>query len=303
MVPITMYQNNFLRCATSSEGAFAGYFNPTPQSASVNQSLKKYRSTATNVPACKATSKASPGSCQPSSHGNSVRCAVLLTGKNSVKACTRARTIAWYRGICLGFLLRRRDFASAWQNLAHFVGIQPGQIVALQHCFDTIAVPLPERNSRLIVDCRFKQDGTHAPQRQISLDLCEQRRTNSMPAMRCSDIQGDDMRERRIFLSQNEPRDPRSIRRNNTIRAGNGQKMVQRSFRIGNPGREAGLIQPVQGSKVVRFIGPKRNRHPAILRQQHAKSRGTGMPHPTAVRVAPSRAPASKVLCLAKASQ
>ena len=91
---MTMYQNIRRFCATCSVVALAGYVIPTPHNASVSQSLKKYITTAANVPACSATSKASPGSRQCSIHGNKVRWAVLLMGRNSVSACTRARMIA-----------------------------------------------------------------------------------------------------------------------------------------------------------------------------------------------------------------
>jgi hypothetical protein len=136
-------------------------------------------------------------------------------------------------------------------------------------------MPLPERNSTFIIDCRFEEDGAHAAQRQILFALRQHRGANSLPPMRFRDIQCDDVREGRIFLGQNKPGNSRAIRRNNAIRARNCQKIVQRSLRIGNSSREAGLIQPVQSSKVVRLIGSKHNRHPAILRSSPQKSRGT----------------------------
>jgi hypothetical protein len=50
------------------------------------------------------------------------------------------------------------------------------------------AVPLPERNSGLVVDCRFQQDRAHATQDQISFALREQCRANTLSAMRFRDI-------------------------------------------------------------------------------------------------------------------
>src|SRR5215467_10118485 len=96
-----MYQNILLLTATSSAEALAGYLSPNPHNTSFSQSLKKYSTTASSVPACSATSNAKPGSGQCSSHGNKIRCAVLLTGKNSVNACTSARIIAWMSDIRL----------------------------------------------------------------------------------------------------------------------------------------------------------------------------------------------------------
>jgi hypothetical protein len=74
--------------------------------------------------------------------------------------------------------------------------------------------------------------------------------------VRFSDIQGDNVGKRGIFFRQDKPGNALTIRRNDAIRAGNRQKIVQRSLRIRNPGREAGLIQPVQGGEVVRLVRP-----------------------------------------------
>ena len=46
-------------------------------------SARKYHSTATSVPTWSATSNDNPGSCHPNTQGAKVRCAELLTGKNS----------------------------------------------------------------------------------------------------------------------------------------------------------------------------------------------------------------------------
>src|SRR2546422_2620842 len=59
---------------------------PKPQRISSTQVRKKYRPTANRVPACRATSKARPGSCQRASQGNRIRCAVLLTGRKDRKS-------------------------------------------------------------------------------------------------------------------------------------------------------------------------------------------------------------------------
>src|SRR5439155_11329953 len=55
---------------------------------------RKYQSTATKVPKCNATSKASPGSGQRNSHGANARCAELLTGRNSDSPCRTPSTSA-----------------------------------------------------------------------------------------------------------------------------------------------------------------------------------------------------------------
>ena len=57
-------------------------------------SARKYHSTATSVPTCSATSNERPGSCQPNTQGASVKCAELLTGRNSDSPCRIPSTIA-----------------------------------------------------------------------------------------------------------------------------------------------------------------------------------------------------------------
>src|SRR5580693_4575716 len=92
-----------------------------------------------------------------------------------------------------------------------------------------------------------------------------------MAPVRFGNVQRDDMRERRVFLRQNKARYLLTVQRNNAIGARDRQKVMQCSLRIRDPNREAGLIQPVQRSEVVRFIRPKRNRHPAILRPKKCR--------------------------------
>src|SRR3984893_4791000 len=58
------------------------------------QSFQNTSSTASSVPQCKATSKASPGSSQPNSQGTRMRCALLEMGRNSARPCTTPRTTA-----------------------------------------------------------------------------------------------------------------------------------------------------------------------------------------------------------------
>ena len=59
------------------------------------QSRQNTARTATSVPQCSATSKASPGSCHPNSQGTRMRCALEEIGKNSESPWTMPRTMAW----------------------------------------------------------------------------------------------------------------------------------------------------------------------------------------------------------------
>jgi hypothetical protein len=55
---------------------------------------RKYTSTAASVPSCVTAVNAAPGSSQPPKAATTRRCALLLTGRNSVRPCTMPRTTA-----------------------------------------------------------------------------------------------------------------------------------------------------------------------------------------------------------------
>ena len=66
---------------------------PTTPSAIAHHSARKTTSSASSVPTCTATSKATPGSSAPRIQAPRTKCPLLLTGRSSVTPCTTARTM------------------------------------------------------------------------------------------------------------------------------------------------------------------------------------------------------------------
>ena len=62
---------------------------------SCSHSIRKYHSTASNVPKWSATSKASPGSSQPNNQGARAKWPELLIGRNSERPWMMPSAIAW----------------------------------------------------------------------------------------------------------------------------------------------------------------------------------------------------------------
>src|SRR5258708_5206046 len=123
------------------------------------------------------------------------------------------------------WMLRR--FSCARQNFPHFVRVDFLQIVTFQRRFDTITMPVPERNARFIVDCRFQQNRSHAPQCQVLFAFRQQRRSHSLPPMRLRHVQRNHVRQRRIFIRQNKSHDPPGVLRHQSVRRRQLQKISQ----------------------------------------------------------------------------
>src|SRR5258706_8014686 len=141
--------------------------------------------------------------------------------------------------------LCRSSHSLCRQYLAHFISIQPAQVVALQCRRNTIAVVLPEGNASVIVCCRFQQHMPHSTQPQIPLALGKQSRRNSSPPEFLTNVESNNVRQRRIFLSKNKSRNVGVLHGNNTIPRAKRQKVTQSSPRERNPSGEATLIKPV----------------------------------------------------------
>src|SRR6266436_2536118 len=115
---------------------------------------------------------------------------------------------------------------------------------------------LPDRNARLSLPCCFQQNRSHAPQRQISLALRQQRRPHPLPPVRFRHVQRDHVRQRRILLRQNESHDFPAILRHRPVRRRQLQKISQHCFGIRDPRRKTSLVEPQQRRKVPWFVVP-----------------------------------------------
>src|SRR5258706_1630596 len=157
--------------------------------------------------------------------------------------------------------LCRSSHSLCRQYLAHLICIKPAQVVALQCRRNTIAVVLPEGNASFVVCCRFQQHMPHTAQPQIPLALQQQSRRNSSPPKFLSNVQSNDMCQRRILLGQNKSRNVRVLQGNKAVGRTKREKITQRSLRVRNPSGEASLIKTAKRSKVLRIVRTKHRRH------------------------------------------
>src|SRR6476659_4575066 len=91
IVPTSTYQPR----RESSVCRISGLRSPRTQATRMRAiSVRKYRRMAAIVPSWMTAVNAAPGSSQPANAGTMRRCAVLETGRNSVRPCTKPSTIA-----------------------------------------------------------------------------------------------------------------------------------------------------------------------------------------------------------------
>src|ERR1700738_3758137 len=109
--------------------------------------------------------------------------------------------------------------------LAHFVGVEPAQVIALECSFDTISVALPEGNARLIARCRFQQDVAHAAQRQVPFAFYQQSGADAVATEFLSDVERDDVSQRRILLGQDKSGDVSVFHSHQAIGGADGKKV------------------------------------------------------------------------------
>ena len=83
--------NNIHQASLPSKLELSPFILLTQATAILATSLRKYKTTASKVPTCKATSSAMPWSFHPKIAEGNIKCAELDTGKNSVKPCTMAK--------------------------------------------------------------------------------------------------------------------------------------------------------------------------------------------------------------------
>src|SRR3954467_6714163 len=130
----TTNPQNSLRSAVSRKRRSPRERNPAPMS--LIQSRQKTMRTAKSVPQCSATSKARPGSSQPSTQGTRMRWALEEMGKNSARPWTMPRTMAWWIGMrevqlrpflprCKVLLLLGRELVDLD---AHGLELEPGDL-------------------------------------------------------------------------------------------------------------------------------------------------------------------------------
>ena len=98
--------------------------------------------------------------CQPLNNSQNHRHQVIVQSSSSTfPAYTTPREVLrLLRNSGSRLLLRLEEWGGACASRKRHAA----QIIALHHTFDTIAVPLPEGNRRLIIHRRFQQHGVHA---------------------------------------------------------------------------------------------------------------------------------------------
>src|SRR2546421_6530887 len=227
-----------------------------------------------NTPASKESPPAESRSCTSSSSRSPGRCETTLRRCANAPSSSLARIpsipprfqaarTASSRSNVFSWMLCRSS--SSRQDFPHFVRVDSPQVISLQRRLDTIAMPLPERNARLILCCCFQQNCSNAAQRQVLLALCQQRRAHSLPPVRFRYIQRNHVRQRRIFLRQDKSHNLPGVLCHHSVCPWQLQKISQHGFGISDPRREARLVQPQQGSKVPWLMGTQRDRHGAIV--------------------------------------
>jgi len=95
---------------------------------------------------------------------------------------------------------RRPRFCRGGQDFAHFVGVEPAQVIALSVGFDNITVVLPEGTPGSLLVCSFEQDVADAAARQIVFAFGQRAEGYADAAKFLCNVESDDVGEGRIFF-------------------------------------------------------------------------------------------------------
>ena len=96
---------------------------------------------------------------------------------------------------------------------------------------------------------------------EMFLHLCEERSTDTFPAMLFRNVECNNVSERGIGLGKDKSGQLFSSFRDKAVRSRKIQEVLQRKFAVGNPWRETHLIKPVEGTEVTGLILPNRYGH------------------------------------------
>src|ERR1700693_6270961 len=93
------------------------------------------------------------------------------------------------------------------EALAHFVGVDAAQVVALDGGFGGVAVTLPEGDGGGIFYGGFEEDGVDAMELEFFFHGGEKGGAQALAAMGFDGVESDDVGEWRIFFGENEADD------------------------------------------------------------------------------------------------
>ena len=120
---------------------------------------------------------------------------------------------------------------------------------------------LPEGNAGFVVGCSFEQDVTDAASGQICFAFGQEGGGDADAAKFFRYVEGDDVGEGRIFFGENESSDVGVLHSDQAVGGAEREKVPQSGFRVGDAGREAGLVEFVERGEVLRVVGAEDRGH------------------------------------------
>jgi len=143
------------------------------------------------------------------------------------------------------------------EALAHFVGVDAPEVVALDGGFGGVAVTLPEGDGGGIFYGGFEEDGVHAMELEFFFHGGEKGGAETLAAVRLGGVESDDVGEWRIFFGEDEADDAVGVvvYGDQAIGAGEIEEVLESPFAVRDAGDETGLVEFVECGEVVRIVG------------------------------------------------
>jgi hypothetical protein len=143
------------------------------------------------------------------------------------------------------------------ETLAHFVGVDAAEVVALDGGFGGVAVTLPKGDGGGIFYGSFEEDGVDAVELEFFFHGNEKCGAQALAAVGFSGVESDDVGEWRIFFGEDEADDPVGVvvYGDQAIRAGEIEEVLESPFAVGDAGNETGLVEFVECGEVVGVVG------------------------------------------------
>ena len=143
------------------------------------------------------------------------------------------------------------------ETLAHFVGVDAAEVVALDGGFGGVAVTLPEGDGGGIFYGSFEEDGVDAVELEFFFHGDEKGGAQTLAAVGFGGVESDDVGEWRIFFGEDEADDAVGVvvYGDEAIGAGEIEEVLESPFAVGDAGNETGLVEFVECGEVVGVVG------------------------------------------------